>query len=163
MHETGNTAEWPINSSAPGQRALLVRGATHTCALNLTNVIEIMRPLPIEPVAGAPEMVLGLSVIRGVPVPVVALAALFNAGGGLSTRFVVMRTGGRQVALAVDAVLGIREFTPSVCQAMPPLLRDAAAGAVETIGALDSELFFVLNTASIVPEELLESLADRER
>jgi len=45
---------------------------------------------------------------------------------------------------------------------MPPLLRDAAAGLVEAIGTLDSELFFVLNTASIVPDEFLESLAGQE-
>jgi purine-binding chemotaxis protein CheW len=142
--------------------ALLVRVATHTCALNLAHVIEIMRPLPIEPVAGAPEIVLGLSVIRGVPVPVVALAALFHADLGVSTRFVVVRSGEKHVALAVDEVLGIREFSPSVYQVMPPLLRDAARGAVETIGALDSELFFVLNTASIVPDELLDSLTGQE-
>lgn len=152
-----------IDSSAAYQRALVVRAATHTCALNLAQVIEIMRPLPIEPVAGAPEMLLGLSVIRGVPVPVVALAALFNAFGGASTRFVVVRAGERQIALAVDAVLGIREFAPSAYQVMPPLLRDAASAAVETIGASDSELFFFLNTARVVPDELLDSLAGLER
>jgi purine-binding chemotaxis protein CheW len=74
-----------------------------------------------------------------------------------------VRTGDKQVALAVDAVLGIREFTPSVYQAMPPLLRGAANRAVEAIGALDSELFFVLSAASVVPDELLDSLAGPER
>jgi purine-binding chemotaxis protein CheW len=149
----------PANSHA----ALLVRAATHTCALNLAHVIEIMRPLPIEPVAGAPETVRGLSVIRGAGVPVVPLAALFDSNAGAASRFVVLRCGEKRVALAVDAVLGIRELDPSVRQAMPPLLRDAAAGAVESIGALDSELFFVLKTAAIVPDELLDSLAGRER
>jgi len=135
------------------RRALLVRVATHTCALDLAHVVEIMRPLPIEPLAGAPEMVRGLSAIRGVPVPVVALGALFNAGSEGCGRFVVVRTGGKQVALAVDAVLGIRELAPTVFQAMPPLLRDAAMGVVDAIAALDSELHFVLNTASIVPDD----------
>jgi hypothetical protein len=46
---------------------------------------------------------------------------------------------------------------------MPPLLRDAASAAVETIGASDSELFFFLNTARVVPDELLDSLAGLER
>lgn len=66
----------------------------------------------------------------------------------------VVRAGERQVALAVDAVV---ELAPSVYQAMPPLLRDAAMGAVNAIAALDSQLYFVLNTASIVPDERLLS------
>jgi purine-binding chemotaxis protein CheW len=74
-----------------------------------------------------------------------------------------VRTGAKRVALAVDAVLGIRELAPSVSQALPPLLRDAVGGAVATIGALDSELSFVLDTARLLPDELLESIAGQER
>jgi purine-binding chemotaxis protein CheW len=147
----------------PAGQALLVRVATHTCALNLAHVVEIMRPLPIEPVAGAPEMVSGLSAIRGVPVPVVALGGLFNAGGGAPSRFVVVRTGSKQVALAVDAVLGICDLAASVEQAMPPLLRDALSGAVDAIAALDSELYFVLNAARIVPDGRWPAPAVEER
>jgi purine-binding chemotaxis protein CheW len=145
------------------KQALLVCVATHTCALDLAHVVEIMRPLPIEPVAGAPEMVRGLSAIRGAPVPVVGLDALFNSYGGVTTRFVVVRAGERRVALAVDAVLGICALAPSVYQALPPLLRDAARGAVDTIAALDSELYFVLNTVSIVPDERWQPPAVQER
>lgn len=144
---------FPINETSRGQ-TLLVRVAAHTCALDLAQVVEIMRPLPIERVAGAPDLVRGLAVIRGVPVPVVGQAGLFNTGAGGTTRFVVVRAGERQVALAVDAVV---ELAPSVYQAMPPLLRDAAMGAVNAIAALDSQLYFVLNTASIVPDERLLS------
>ena len=158
MNETGNRADGSTN----GHAVLVVRAATFTCALNLGHVMEVMRPLPVERVAGAPEMVLGLSMIRGVPVPVVALAALFKGGSSASTRFVVVRTGGKQVALAVEMVLGIRELTANDYQALPPLLRNAAAGAVDTIGALDSELFFVLKTASIIPREVLELLVCQE-
>jgi purine-binding chemotaxis protein CheW len=142
--------------------ALLIRVAAHTCALQLSNVIEVMRPLPAEALAGAPEMVLGLSVIRGRPVPVVALGALFDAGDSPAKRLVVVRTGDKQVALAVDAVLGVGEFTSSTLSGMPPLLRNATAGVVDTIGTLDSDLLFVLNTAGIVPDELWAGMAAQE-
>src|SRR5579863_6492185 len=135
---------------------LLVRAATHICALNLSHVIEVMRPLPVAQLTGAPEMVCGLAVIRGNPVPVVVLARLFGTGTSAPGRFVVVRAGEKQVALAVDEVLGIRRFRASASQSMPPLLRDAAAGMVTAIGALDSDLMFVLNTAGIVPPELLQ-------
>lgn len=143
--------------------ALLVCAGDHTCALRLSHVVEVMRALPVEALAGAPEMVLGLAVIRGNPVPVVHLGSLFHSESGACGRFVVVRAGERRVALAVDAIVGIRAFDPAAFGGMPPLLREAAKSAVETVGALDSELLFVLNTAGIVPRELLEEAPGLER
>lgn len=138
---------------------LVVRSAGRTCALNLTDVIEIMRPLPVSPVGGAPEMVLGLSIIRGTPVLVVDFAAFFDAKGGTYKRFVVVRTGERRVALALDEVLGTHQLTDSALGAMPPLLQ-AVTGPLSSIGTLDSDLLFVLNSGRIVAEGVLSSLAD---
>jgi purine-binding chemotaxis protein CheW len=164
MNMNGNPADLSSCASKVSDfnRLLVVRAANHSYGLNVADVMEIMRSLPIEPMAGAPEMVLGLSVIRGMPVPVVALAALFKARDRPPTRFVVVRTGGKRVALAVDAVFGIHEFDPSLYHSMPQLLREAGTRVVDTIGALDSELLFVLNTARTIPEELLNFLPGRE-
>ena len=142
---------------------LVVRGGHHTCAIDLARVVEIMRPLAVQPVAGAPALVQGLSGIRGAPIPVVSLAGLIGLGDDSSTRWVVIRTGPRKVALAVEEVLGIRRLPESARSAMPPLLRDAAAGAIDAIGALDSELLFVLHSARVIPGELLASLVREER
>lgn len=139
-------------------RTLVVRSAGHTCALELAHVIEVMRPLPISTVADAPEMVLGLSIIRGTPVPVVDFGGLFEAGGGTMKRLVLVRAGERRVAFAVEEVLGIYELADPALKAMPPLLQAVAASAIRTIGTLDSELLYVLNTAGIVDEELLAAL-----
>jgi hypothetical protein len=54
---------------------LISRVQSRLCALALESVLETMRPLPIEPLAGVPEFVRGLPVIRGTPLPVIALAA----------------------------------------------------------------------------------------
>jgi chemotaxis methyl-accepting protein methylase/chemotaxis signal transduction protein len=143
--------------------ALFVHAGGHRCALPLSSVAEIMRPLPIEPLAGAPQVVLGLSIIRGTPVPVVALGRLLGSEvQGPCTRFVMVRAGERRVALSVDAVLGVREIASSQLGAMPPLLRDAHAERVEAIGALDAELFLVLNAAHLVPDEVWKSLSREE-
>jgi purine-binding chemotaxis protein CheW len=147
---------------APAQ-VLFVRAGTHMCALALTHVVEIMRPLPIEPLAGAPQVVRGLSIIRGAPVPVVGLGGLLGpAMQSPSARFVMIRAGERLVALGVDAVLGIRQLASSQMDAMPPLLSDAYAERVEAIGALDAELFLVLNAAHLVPDEAWKSLSVEE-
>ncbi len=144
-------------------RVLLVRAGGQTCALDLSHVVEIMRPLPVRAVAGAPDMVRGLSTVRGVPLPVVALdRVLLPADLPPSTaathRFVVVRTGDRQVALAVDAVLGVYDLASSLIGGIPPLIEHAAGEAIEAIGALDSELLMVLSAGRIVPDEAWRSL-----
>ena len=95
----------------PTKLSLLVRAGPRICALSLADVVETMRPGPIEPLAGAPEVVRGLAVIRGAPVPVVDLASLLGDGEhSVPTRFVTVRTGERNVALLVDEVMGIGIF-----------------------------------------------------
>jgi purine-binding chemotaxis protein CheW len=143
--------------------ALLLRVGARTCALPLTHVGETMRPLPVEPIIGMPPFVRGLSVIRGHPTPVVDLGGRLGAGeGGVVTRFVTLRAGERQVALAVDAVLGVGSLDTSALEGMPPLLREASADTVAAIGTLDAGLLVVLRATRIVPAEVWEALAERE-
>lgn len=134
---------------------LLMRTRSLTCAVPLPHVVETLRPLPLEPLASPPPFVLGLSVIRGAPVPVVDLGRLLGAAGApLPVRFVVLRVAGRRVALAVEGVLGVRELDPARLQDLPPLLSGAEAGAVEAVAAHDAHLLVVLRAARTVPDDL---------
>ncbi|HEY3973655.1 MAG TPA: chemotaxis protein CheW [Candidatus Sulfotelmatobacter sp.] len=142
---------------------LTIRVGARICAVPLSDVVEIMRPLPVEPWTGPTDVVQGLSVIRGAPVPVVDLGRLLGASDkSLSTRLVAIRVGARRVALAVDSVLGIREFAPVLRSQMPPLLLDTRTDLVEAVGALDTELFTVLKTCRIVPAKVWEALPRQE-
>src|ERR1700694_2494052 len=87
--------------------ALILRAASRYCALGLTHVIEILRPLPLEELPGAPEPVSGVSIIRGIPVPVVDLACFLKSTGGNPTRLVLVRSGEHCLALAVEEVFGV--------------------------------------------------------
>ncbi len=141
---------------------LLIRAGSHNCALHVSDVVETMRPLPIEPLSGAPAGICGLCLIRGAPVPVVHLAELLGDDTpGSWTRFVSVRAGHRTVALAVDAVLGISDVPALRLRAMPPLLQSARPESIEAIGSLDAELFLVLKSASLVPaDETLSSIGE---
>jgi purine-binding chemotaxis protein CheW len=143
--------------------SLIIRAGPHLCALSVSDVVEVMRPRAIETLAGAPEMVRGLSVIRGAPVPVVDLAKLLGDGEhGLPTRFVTLRTGERNVALSVDAVLGIRDIAPAIQSDLPPLMRDARPDLVDAVSTLDAELLLVLKAAKLLPEEVWNLMARQE-
>jgi purine-binding chemotaxis protein CheW len=155
-------AEVPLGG-ASGPAVLLVRAGSHVCALPLDHVVETMRPLAIEPVAGGPSFVRGLSRIRGAPVPVVDLRSILgtdvNARGDAEVRrFVTLRVGGRRVALAVEAVVGVLRLEQARLRDMPPLLREAVGGAVEAAGTLDGELLLVLRAGRLVPEGLLQDV-----
>jgi len=129
----------------------------------LTNVVETMRALPIEPIAGMPSFMRGISIIRGMPTPVVDLGAilgtLLDTGDGDAERIVTIRLGERQVALCVSAVLGIRAFDRAQIAELPPLLRGARQDFVETIGTLDEEFLMVLRDGWELPEEVWDAMS----
>lgn len=144
-----------------GGLALLCSVDSRFCALPLESVIQTTRPLTIEPVSGTPPFVLGLSVIRGMAVPVVDAGRLLSGRPSSSSRFVLLRVGERRVALAVEKVLGVRAVDAIALDSLPPLIRNADADAISSIGALDAELLLLLSAVRIVPDDLLASMDAR--
>lgn len=139
-----------------GRKALILGVQTRMCAVPLTRVIETMRPLPTEGIAGTPSFVLGVAIVRGIPTPVVDLEAILGAPPEhRGERFVTVRAGSRQVALLVGTVLGIRDLDAlGSTQELPPLLEGAPQDVIEKIGILDERLLVVLQEAWKLPDEV---------
>ena len=144
--------------------ALIVTVGGRACAVPLHYVAETMRPLPIEPVAGTPSFVRGLSVIRGEPIPVVDLRALLENGENSATlgRFVTVKLKTRKAAIGVDAVVGLRHLDSARFEELPPILGNVAADLIEALATRDGELLIVLRGARIVPDEVWATLARGE-
>jgi purine-binding chemotaxis protein CheW len=124
--------------------------------LPLEFVVETMRPLPVAPVADAPDFVTGLSIVRGEPTPVVDAGSLLGFPGEASpSRFVTVRAGERVVALAVEEVLDVRELAAETFTALPPLVADS--GVMSAVGALDAELLVALRALRAIPDALWQS------
>lgn len=137
---------------------LLVRISGAVCGLPLNDVVETMRRLATEPLAAAPDYVRGITVVRGIPAPVVDLGRLIEADAASEPgRYVTVRVGSRAVALAVESVIGIADLDTEAAD-VPPLLHSARREAVESLGTLDSELLVVLRPARLVPESLWTAL-----
>jgi chemotaxis signal transduction protein len=66
--------------------------------------------------------------------------------------------GDRRVALAVDAVLGIHTVSAKALAQLPGLIGAVAAGFVESLGLLDTELFMLLRTGHLIPESAWSAL-----
>lgn len=134
----------------------------HLCALPLNHVIETMRPLPVETIPDMPAFVTGVSIVRGIPTPVVSLGALLGTSEVAPARFVTLKMKDRQVALAVQNVLGIRQLQESAIQNLPPLLRKASKEFTAEIGVLDEQLLIVLSEGWQLPEDVWRVVSTRE-
>jgi purine-binding chemotaxis protein CheW len=133
---------------------------SQVCGLPLDHVLETMRPLPVEPLAGMPAFVTGLSLIRGIATPVIDLQTLLRGARDASSpgRLVVISASARKSALAVEDVVGIRTLSSGSLEKLPPILRDGLSEHIEAVGRLDSELLLVLNDSRMLPESAWEAL-----
>jgi purine-binding chemotaxis protein CheW len=128
------------------------------CAMPVQQVIETMRPQPVQALAGTPDYILGVSVIRGTPVPVVDLAALLHGQRREPTRLVTVKAGSRTAALAVDEVAGVVAIPPASLESLSPLL-GAQSGAASSVGVAGTGVLLLLDGARMVPDDVWEALA----
>lgn len=118
------------------------------CALPAEHVTEIMRPQPVSGLANAPSFVLGLALIRGEAMPVIDLAKLVLGKSAQISRFIVIRVGDRNMALAVNDVQGLAPLEANSAEAMSPMLMES----LDTVQALltrDQKLLLVLQAIRI--------------
>lgn len=115
------------------------------CALPLEDVVETLRPLPVQPLAGTAGTLLGMSVIRGRAVPVVDTARLLGVAGGAPARFISTRTGRGPLAYAAGPVVGVRPF---VADGQEP----RATRLVAAVGVLDSRPLLLLRGGWLLDE-----------
>jgi purine-binding chemotaxis protein CheW len=139
--------------------ALLVRIGDAVGGLPIADVVETLRPLPIQPLAGMPPYVCGLSIIRGAPHAVVDLSRLVTGHTPAAfARFVVVRVGGHRMALAVEEVMGVREIETPRLQLMPSLLSESGRHHASGLGGVDEGLLLMLASSRVLLEDVARIL-----
>ena len=139
--------------------ALVFRAGPLLCALHLDDVIETLRPLETRPLAGSPAFVRGISVLRGVPTPVIDVARLLGNEQIEPHRFVAVRTERGAVALAIGPVLGIRDIDAGPTGGHPALLGTRSSRLVAGVGTIGEEPLLLLQSLRAVPDEAWEAAA----
>lgn len=125
------------------------------CGLPLPAVREVMRPRPLERNHSLPECVLGTCLIREQPTPVIDVAALMGSNASAPKRLVTVSVGDRQVALAVDAVLGTTFMDEQRFLETTPLV-SGQQGVVAALMVLDAKLVYVMDAARLLPRGMPE-------
>jgi chemotaxis signal transduction protein len=124
-------------SEALTSPVLLCRCGARFIVVEARRLDEIMRPLPLRPLAGQPSACVGEATVRGASAAVLSLAALFAAGApdaaqaaappprpsasGSSGRFLALPGSGRRVVLAVDELIDVRRAFPEALAGLPRL------------------------------------------
>jgi purine-binding chemotaxis protein CheW len=152
-----------MNTTSSAGQWLMCGIGDRLLAVPLSQVVETMRPLPLEEFAGVPDFVLGVSVIRGAVVPVISVDSVLGGHRSRPGRFVTIRLDDRVIALAVDAVLGVRTLSSADVHDVPPLLGALDQSAVSAIGTLDDRFLLVLGDARLVPEAAWARLEESAR
>jgi purine-binding chemotaxis protein CheW len=142
-----------------GGQSLVFRADTHLAAIGLEHVTEVLRPLPVEGLAGVPPYVRGICVLRGRPVPVVDIGLLLGGerttGEDRAARFVGVRTGPQAAVLAVDTVLGIRDIPMERLHDLSSVTGSVACAAV---GAIGREPLLLLEAGRVIPDSVWDAL-----
>jgi purine-binding chemotaxis protein CheW len=141
-------------ATGAGDMSLTFRAGSLLCALRLDEVVETMRPLAVQPLAGTPRFVPGISILRGVAVPVIDVGLLLGGAAAAVTRFVAVRTERGPVALATGPVLGIRPTVTANAEHHTGLLGATPAGLVAAIGTVGAEPLIQLQSMRLVPDDV---------
>ena len=145
------SAHASVGECPSSDQLLSLRAGGRHCALPLSMVVEVLRPLPVEALRDTPDFLLGMSVLRGRPVPVLDLARLLGDAHSEAGRWLHLRLGDRPLALAVDSVDGVQRFEQVEWQRLPTLFDQAEpAPSVARLAELDHQLLTQLDAMRLL-------------
>lgn len=121
---------------APSARLVVFELDERRYGLPLEVVERVFRVVEVTPLPKAPDIVLGVINVQGRLLPVANIRKRFRLSErepGLSDQLLVARTSRRSVALLVDGVTGVLEYSPGEALPGEAMVRgtDYVAGVVK--------------------------------
>jgi len=158
MHPATFSGQKETRLSRPVDRAhcyVIFRIDRQSYALPLDHVVRVLRMVAITPVPEMPEWVLGIINMAGQTLPVIDPRCLFGQKSKdpeLQDRILILQIQEQTVAVVVDEVLSIMDFTSEQIESPPPALSSSRALAA-TIQQ-DDVMIMVLDVYRLLPEKI---------
>ena len=135
--------------------------ANEEFGIDILNVQEINRMVPITRVPNSPVFVEGIINLRGRVLPVIDLRAklgLPKKEYDKDTRIVVANIEGKTVGFLVDAVSEVLRIPKSITEAPPEIITGINSEYITAVGKLDDRLLILLDLNKLLVEEEKELL-----
>jgi purine-binding chemotaxis protein CheW len=119
-----------------------------TYAVPIAIVREITNPLPVVALPHAPPSIVGVAHYRGDVIPVLDVRSRFALPAAAATRktkWIIVESGGRLVALVVDAVTDVFGTAGAELGPSPPLGGGEDLRGIAGVTTYESRLVFVLD------------------
>jgi purine-binding chemotaxis protein CheW len=145
------------------RRYLIFRIGDASFAVDILDVQRVLRPKRTSPLPRAPAFVEGVTTIRGVVVPVIALRKRFRLSGSRNSedeRLLLVGIANQTVGLLVDSATEIAAVPPSAFQPAPPLVQGIAGEYVVGVADWDDRMLIQLDLARLLSPEEIASLAE---
>lgn len=153
MPHFGNTNRDPQKSLV-----LFVVGDVHY-AISISQVAELVSPLPITALPHTPPEISGVADHRGDVIPVLDMRAHFAlppAPPSRATRWILVNTGNRLVGLVVDRVLDVIGTKSEDMRPAPGAGRNVRG--ISTVTHYNNALVFILDVKRFT--DIVEEIAD---
>ncbi|HZH02668.1 MAG TPA: chemotaxis protein CheW [Myxococcaceae bacterium] len=121
-------------------------------ALDVMRVEEVLEPVPVTPVFGAPDFVEGVVRLRDSVLPVVALSVRMGTrpSPGRKPKFLIARVADRRVALRVDGLDGVARVSRGDLRPVPGLASPGASPYVLGVYGPDDAFTLLLNLKAVL-------------
>ena len=129
------------------------------CALPLSETDRVLHSVQISPVPRAPEIVMGLINIRGQIVPVLNIRKLFHLAEteiSLNDHIIVAKALDLPVAIAVDTVIGIRDYNKVDITTADQLYPDIEF--LQGVAKLKDEVIYIYNLDKFLSSEIVAEI-----
>lgn len=132
-----------------------------TYAIDLLNVMEIIRLIQITPIPETFPFIKGIINLRGKIIPVMDVRMRFNIAEKAyedRTCIIVVNIKGLEMGLIVDHVSEVLEIPESQTDAMPSVSKTASQRFVRGIGKTDGGVKIILDLDKLLFDEEMEAL-----
>lgn len=124
--------------------------------VNIHDLQEIIRMMPITRVPNAPPFVEGVVNLRGQVIPIIELRRRIGMEASphdKSTRIIVVQLGKKTVGFIVDAVGEVKRIPGRVVEPPPPIVAGIESEYISGVGKLEEQLLILLDLNRLLSEE----------
>lgn len=169
MNQQLNFQNFQANNDSKLVQLVSFKVSEEEYGIDILQVQEIIRMLPIAIVPSAPNFVKGVIDLRGEVIPIIDMRKRFKLPStpyNNETRIIVVHTHDFTVGFIVDAVCEVIRINESAIEPAPPVLTNAngdGSNYIRGVSKLEKGLLILLDLNNLISLEILEDLMNNTK